>query len=56
MRQVIMRGVVEAYRHPPAIRRLQVNNFKSFKELRVDDMPRFGVLIGANASGKSNFV
>ncbi len=40
---------------PPAIRQIRVSNFKSFGDLQVD-LPRFGVLIGANASGKSNFV
>ena len=38
-----------------AIKRIEVKNFKSFKDLRVD-LGRFNVLIGANASGKSNFV
>ncbi len=38
-----------------AIKRIEVRNFKSFKDLRVD-LGRFNVLIGANASGKSNFV
>lgn len=38
-----------------AIRRLQVANFKSFRDLRIE-LGNFNVLIGANASGKSNFV
>lgn len=38
-----------------AIKKIQVKNFKSFKELKVD-LGKFNVLIGANASGKSNFV
>lgn len=39
----------------PAVRQIRVTNFKSFRDL-CTDLPRFGVLIGANASGKSNFV
>ncbi len=38
-----------------AIKRLYVKNFKSFKELDVE-LGKFNVLIGPNASGKSNFV
>ncbi|MDI6767777.1 MAG: AAA family ATPase [Bacteroidota bacterium] len=38
-----------------SIKRVKVNNFKSFKELDVE-LGNFNVLIGANASGKSNFV
>ncbi|NPA42299.1 MAG: AAA family ATPase [Aquificae bacterium] len=38
-----------------AINRLEVRNFKSFREIDVD-LNSFNVLIGANASGKSNFV
>jgi predicted ATPase len=38
-----------------AIKTIHVKNFKSFKELHVD-LGKFNVLIGANASGKSNFV
>lgn len=37
------------------IQRIKVTNFKSFKELEVV-LGEFNVLIGANASGKSNFV
>jgi len=37
-----------------AIKRIQVSNFKSFKELNLE-LGMFNVLIGANASGKSNF-
>ena len=36
------------------IKRIEVKNFKSFKDLKVD-LGQFNVLIGANASGKSNF-
>jgi predicted ATPase len=38
-----------------SIKRIEVKNFKSFKELKVD-FGKFDVIIGANASGKSNFV
>jgi predicted ATPase len=38
-----------------AITNLKVSNFKSFKDLDVN-LGRFNVVIGANASGKSNFV
>ena len=38
-----------------AIRRLKVSNFRSFNELDIE-LGDFNVLIGANASGKSNFV
>ncbi|AEF97006.1 AAA family ATPase [Methanotorris igneus] len=37
------------------IKRICVKNFKSFKELDVD-LGKFNVLIGPNASGKSNFI
>jgi predicted ATPase len=40
--------------HTVAIRRLRLENFKSFKSLDVD-LGDFNVLIGANAAGKSNF-
>lgn len=38
-----------------AIKRIKVSNFKSFKELNLE-LGAFNVVIGANASGKSNFV
>jgi len=38
-----------------SIKRIEVKNFKSFKELKID-LGKFNVMIGANASGKSNFV
>jgi predicted ATPase len=38
-----------------AITNLKVSNFKSFKDLDVN-LGRFNVVVGANASGKSNFV
>jgi predicted ATPase len=37
------------------IKTIKVKNFKSFKELQVE-LGKFNVLIGANASGKSNFI
>jgi predicted ATPase len=36
------------------IKKLKISNFKSFDELEIE-LSRFNVLIGANASGKSNF-
>lgn len=38
-----------------AIRKIRVKNFKSFKDLEVE-LGNLNILIGANASGKSNFV
>ena len=38
-----------------AIKKIRIANFKSFKDLEVE-LGRFNVLIGSNASGKSNFV
>lgn len=38
-----------------AIKKIKVSNFKSFKELDLE-LGKFNVVIGANASGKSNFV
>jgi len=37
------------------IRKLKVKNFKSFKELNLE-LSDFNILIGPNASGKSNIV
>ena len=37
------------------IKRVEVRNFKSFNDLKID-LGKFNVVIGANASGKSNFV
>lgn len=37
------------------LKNIKVSNFKSFEEINVD-FTRFNVLVGANASGKSNFV
>jgi len=41
--------------HLMSIKKIRVSNFKSFKELDIE-LSKFNVLIGANASGKSNFV
>ena len=38
-----------------AIKKIRVRNFKSFKDLEVE-LGNLNILIGANASGKSNFV
>lgn len=38
-----------------SIKEIRITNFKSFEKLEVD-LGKFNVLIGANASGKSNFV
>jgi len=38
-----------------AIKRIRVKNFKSFKDLEIE-LGKFNLLIGANASGKSNFI
>jgi len=38
-----------------SVKRIRVRNFKSFRDLDVELRP-FNVLIGANASGKTNFV
>lgn len=38
-----------------AIKRIKISNFKNFRELDIR-LNEFNVLIGANASGKSNFV
>lgn len=38
-----------------AIKKIRISNFKSFKNLEVE-LGKFNVLIGANASGKSNFI
>lgn len=33
---------------------LEIKNYKSLHDVKTD-LPRFGVLVGANAAGKSNF-
>jgi len=38
-----------------AIKKIKISNFKSFKDLEVE-LGKFNVLIGPNASGKSNFI
>lgn len=37
------------------IRRIEVENFKSFDNIKID-MQDFNIIIGANAAGKSNFI
>ncbi len=37
------------------IKNIKVSNFKSFEEVEIE-LGKFNVLIGANASGKSNFI
>ena len=37
-----------------AIKKIKISNSKSFKNLELE-LGKFNVLIGANASGKSNF-
>ena len=39
----------------PTVKRLKVTNFKSFSELELE-LNQFNVIVGPNASGKSNFV
>lgn len=38
-----------------AIKKIRISNFKSFTDLEIE-FGKFNVLIGANASGKSNFI
>ena len=38
------------------VKGIAVTNFKSFRHLELDHLGRFSVLIGTNASGKSNFI
>lgn len=38
-----------------SIKTIELTNFKSFNKLKID-LDRFNILIGANASGKSNFI
>ncbi|MDI6734674.1 MAG: AAA family ATPase [bacterium] len=38
-----------------AIKKIRISNFKSFNDLEIE-LSNFNVLIGANASGKSNFI
>ncbi len=37
------------------LKSLEIKNYKSLRSVRLDDIPNFAVLVGANASGKSNF-
>lgn len=34
---------------------LSIRNYKSLRDVRLDSLPAFSVMVGANASGKSNF-
>ena len=38
------------------IQSVQIKGFRSLADFRIEDMPKAAVLIGANGSGKSNFV
>ncbi len=38
-----------------AIKKIKISNFKSFKNLEIE-LGKFNILIGSNASGKSNFL
>jgi predicted ATPase len=38
-----------------AIKKIKISNFKSFKDLEIE-LGKFNVIIGPNASGKSNFI
>lgn len=38
------------------VKSIAVSNFKSFRNLSLDQLGRFNVLIGTNASGKTNFI
>ncbi len=40
----------------PTLRHLSASGFRSLRDVRLRDLPRCGVLIGANGSGKSNFL
>ena len=35
--------------------RIEIHNYKSLRRVRLDRLPPFAVMVGANASGKSNF-
>ncbi len=35
---------------------IHVKGFRSLADVKIDDLPRVAVLIGANGSGKSNFI
>ncbi|MDR0876255.1 MAG: AAA family ATPase [Clostridiales Family XIII bacterium] len=37
------------------IERIRLRNFKAFQSVEIDDMPDFGVIVGANGTGKSTF-
>ena len=38
------------------VRSIAISNFKSFNKLDLDHLGRFNILIGSNASGKTNFI
>ena len=35
---------------------VRIRGFRSFSDIEIDGLPRVAVLIGANGSGKSNFI
>ena len=37
------------------LKSLSIRNYKSLRDVRLDNVPAFCVMVGANASGKSNF-
>ena len=41
---------------PTRIQSVRINGFRSLKDFQIRDLPMAAVLIGANGSGKSNFV
>ncbi len=41
---------------PNLINSIHVKGFRSLADVEIDDLPRVAVLIGANGSGKSNFI
>ena len=41
---------------PNLIHSIHVKGFRSLADVEIDDLPRVAVLIGANGSGKSNFI
>lgn len=51
----VVPSALVAQRHLPYLEKLKVKNFKSFKELDIT-FKHLNMFIGANASGKSNFV
>ena len=41
---------------PNLIHSIHIKGFRSLADVEIDDLPRVAVLIGANGSGKSNFI